>query len=116
MATLYSSNLGLWLHHNAPDSGAKSWHTATDQAGADYCELRGWDENRLGPPPTPEEVAKFAAPAYVPDEALIAVDHAAEVEDALIAAKSARTVVSTISVAEAINARLAALEAKLGVI
>lgn len=63
----------------------------------------------LGKAPTPEDIEAWDPP--LPPEK---IDHAAEVEAAVTAAKSARTVVSTISVVEAINARVAELEKRLG--
>lgn len=55
--------------------------------------------------------------AYTPTpltEAPRKEDHVKATEDALAAAKSARTVVSALSVVERLNERLAALESKIG--
>lgn len=75
--------------------------------GRGNIEIVEWPAE-LGKAPTPEEIEAFE-PAPPPEK----IDYAAEVDAAVTAAKSARTVVSAIEITERLAARVADIEARL---
>lgn len=75
--------------------------------GLGNIEIVDWPEG-LGKAPTSEEIDAYVPP--IPPEK---IDFAAEVDAAVTAAKSARTVVSAIEITERLAARVADIEARL---
>lgn len=102
-----------WLKAKSQEifSDARPWdhgvRLANDGDGSGT-KILAWPEE-LGKPPTPEEIDAWQAPA--------AVDKAAEVEAAMLAAKAgtaAAKATAAVAAIEKLNARVAELEKRLG--
>jgi len=104
--------LGAWIQANHPAAygpgGAIQLRAAKGEHGELLAEIVSWPEE-LGKPPTLEEVDAQPDP--------VIVDKAAELDAAMLAAKSGTAAVkatAAVDAIEALNARVAQLEKRLG--